>query len=609
MNQEVYFKNIRAEILTNLDKCESDLKIAVAWFTDKKIIKKVNELIDDDISVEIIIYDDHVNKKELFEQLYYGNAKIYLSKKLMHNKFCVIDNKTVINGSYNWTLNASTNEENIQITYDNSEFAERFSTQFDNLVKSCKPIDDYFEYSLENLNNINWEFKNYLSQHRQSRYPYFYSLQNLELTESNKFFKSLKQGYYLIKNEDEEQEFLRTKYFIESKYSLNKINKILNKKISLPDFYDYIPSLKTDLNTTFFFNQEAYPVETWNRHRYVFYIDKNGSLIGDKVPFTDKLPNGLYLQNFSNFGSKKYIVDIELKKFDLDMVSIELHKEIGIFGEKKTKKYRKEYKFGLKNFTNNILVNFKYDHYEIDEGNHQVNFIELPHFQKDLEQGKLIYLDKKLKDFKKYPYKITSYDYKRKTLTKNPEIIFPKKINRDDFTFLTDDNEEYLRLYVALSNNKFSFSYLKLYDIKFSEFEKLKREYFYGYAKFKNGYSGQSFLEYQDKLKQQKEQFLNDFKGGTSEKEGCYVATMVYGNYNHPNVIVLRKFRDYNLKNVLIGRLFIKYYYRFSPQYVEYVKNKKHLNLFSTIIIKVITHGIKTWHNNGNCCTSSNKSK
>ena len=67
MNQEVHFKNIRSEILRNLDKCESDLIIAVAWFTDKKIIQKVNALLSEGVKVEIIIYDDHINKKELFE--------------------------------------------------------------------------------------------------------------------------------------------------------------------------------------------------------------------------------------------------------------------------------------------------------------------------------------------------------------------------------------------------------------------------------------------------------------------------------------------------------------------------------------------------------------
>lgn len=599
MNQQVFFENIRSQIIENLRECESELRIAVAWFTDKKIIKEVNDLINNDVNVEIIIYDDHVNKKDLFKTLYYSKAKIYLSKKLMHNKFCVIDNKTVINGSYNWTLNAATNEENIQITYDNYEFAEKFSNQFDKLKKSCKTIDDFFEYSLESLDDIDWEFKDYLSQQKQLKYPYFYSLQNLELSESNRFFKSLKTGYYLIQNENEEEEFLRTKYFVESKYSLNKINKILNKKVFLPKFYDFVSSLKTDRNAVFFFNQESYRVETWNRHKYVFFIDKNDNIIGDKVQFTDKLPNGLYLQNFSNFGSEKYIVDIKLKKFKLDMISIELHNEIGILGKRKTQRYGDEYKYGLKDFSNKLIVGFKYDHFEINEDKNNVNFIELPNFKRDLKQDNLIYLDKSSKDFKNYPHKITSYNFKTKKLSETSELITFGKIDIEDFIFLSDENEKFLSLYVALTFNKYRLSYLNTSSLSFSEFQNYKKQFATGYLKFKNGYSGQSFLENKDKvLKEQDERDKINKVGKYKQKEGCYVATMVYQNYDHPNVLILRDFRDNNLQNNLIGRIFIRFYYKYSPNYVNYVKDKKHLNLLSAIIVKGLVCGIKTWHNN-----------
>lgn len=36
--QEVYFENIRDVIIKELEKSTQDIKIAVAWFTDKKII-------------------------------------------------------------------------------------------------------------------------------------------------------------------------------------------------------------------------------------------------------------------------------------------------------------------------------------------------------------------------------------------------------------------------------------------------------------------------------------------------------------------------------------------------------------------------------------------
>lgn len=61
----------------------------------------------------------------------------------MHNKFCVIDGKTVINGSYNWTYSATSNEENVNVVTDNKEFAEKFVLQFFKLKRNCKIINDF----------------------------------------------------------------------------------------------------------------------------------------------------------------------------------------------------------------------------------------------------------------------------------------------------------------------------------------------------------------------------------------------------------------------------------------------------------------------------------
>lgn len=55
--------------------------------------------------------------------------------------------------------------------------------------------------------------------------------------------------------------------------------------------------------------------------------------------------------------------------------------------------------------------------------------------------------------------------------------------------------------------------------------------------------------------------------GGASS--GCYVASMVYGDYNAPEVMVLRKFRDEVLVKNFFGRVFIRLYYLVSPVFVK----------------------------------------
>ena len=53
---------------------------------------------------------------------------------------------------------------------------------------------------------------------------------------------------------------------------------------------------------------------------------------------------------------------------------------------------------------------------------------------------------------------------------------------------------------------------------------------------------------------------------------GCYIATMAYGSYEAPEVLVLRRFRDEKLNKTFMGRVFIANYYAFSPLLVKFVK-------------------------------------
>lgn len=53
-------------------------------------------------------------------------------------------------------------------------------------------------------------------------------------------------------------------------------------------------------------------------------------------------------------------------------------------------------------------------------------------------------------------------------------------------------------------------------------------------------------------------------------KNGCYVATAVYGSYDCPQVWTLRRYRDYTLAKTWYGRAFIHTYYAISPTIVKW---------------------------------------
>jgi hypothetical protein len=61
-------------------------------------------------------------------------------------------------------------------------------------------------------------------------------------------------------------------------------------------------------------------------------------------------------------------------------------------------------------------------------------------------------------------------------------------------------------------------------------------------------------------------------------KSKCYIATMAYGDYDHPQVIILRQFRDEVLEHSVFGKWFIRKYYQISPKLVKRLKGNKIAN-------------------------------
>jgi uncharacterized protein YqiB (DUF1249 family) len=71
---------------------------------------------------------------------------------------------------------------------------------------------------------------------------------------------------------------------------------------------------------------------------------------------------------------------------------------------------------------------------------------------------------------------------------------------------------------------------------------------------------------------------LNNTPPDKKKSGGCYIATMAYGSYEHPQVMVLRQFRDETLDKSQFGRWFIKTYYHYSPKLVEKLEDKEVIN-------------------------------
>lgn len=65
----------------------------------------------------------------------------------------------------------------------------------------------------------------------------------------------------------------------------------------------------------------------------------------------------------------------------------------------------------------------------------------------------------------------------------------------------------------------------------------------------------------------------------------CFIATAIYGNYNHEKVLTLRAFRDNYLETNLFGSLLVRLYYKYSPTLTIKLENKPRARRFIQLFI------------------------
>jgi len=128
------FENIQREILQQLDQAQFTIWVSVAWFTDRVLFEKLKEKAAQGVNVQVILNNDDTNRKTGFDfeshfEIHRKDGFGAYQNNILHEKFCVIDLKTVINGSYNWTKNAAFNQENINIIH-NQATAEAYAKRF-----------------------------------------------------------------------------------------------------------------------------------------------------------------------------------------------------------------------------------------------------------------------------------------------------------------------------------------------------------------------------------------------------------------------------------------------------------------------------------------------
>ena len=143
---DVHCTDILRYLQNELSTTGSSIKIAVSWFTNYALFKQIKEFAKKGLDIYLIINNDSVNNGGYcldFNELIDAGVHISLVEypHLIHHKFCIIDNKVVINGSYNWTRFSENNYENIMIFRNNDYVISSFNEEFEKMLQKAEYKD------------------------------------------------------------------------------------------------------------------------------------------------------------------------------------------------------------------------------------------------------------------------------------------------------------------------------------------------------------------------------------------------------------------------------------------------------------------------------------
>ena len=87
---------------------------------------------------------------------------------------------------------------------------------------------------------------------------------------------------------------------------------------------------------------------------------------------------------------------------------------------------------------------------------------------------------------------------------------------------------------------------------------------------------------------EENENWNEDYKQKLKKHQSCFIATAAYGTPFYHEIDVLRMWRDMTLKKSMVGRMFIRTYYTFSPPVAWVISKSKILRGLTRFLLKPI---------------------
>lgn len=128
-----------ALIVKNLDQAKQSIDLAAYSFSSYPITIALKAANDRGVKVRVVVDKSQV-KSRMVALLVNSGVSVRINREyaIMHNKYAIIDHKTVQLGSFNYSRAAETrNAENVLVVHD-APFVKSYQVQFDKLYKEAK---------------------------------------------------------------------------------------------------------------------------------------------------------------------------------------------------------------------------------------------------------------------------------------------------------------------------------------------------------------------------------------------------------------------------------------------------------------------------------------
>ena len=141
-------REIKPAVLQLINQAHQSLDIQMYTFTEQDVIRALQAARDRGVAVRVFLDASQPSNKKNVPQLINRRVEVKWSPlerpALMHRKLLIVDGREALLGSCNWTHNAFTRSDEVDVWLDDAEAVARLAALFDrDWTTGGKQYDDF----------------------------------------------------------------------------------------------------------------------------------------------------------------------------------------------------------------------------------------------------------------------------------------------------------------------------------------------------------------------------------------------------------------------------------------------------------------------------------